>query len=168
MFYLSSSMGQTPLWKSVQSWGTNPCEPCRVIFGTYCSVVLFSCCALVCRYLTVNIAASLPSWRLANQHFTRVTQEWQSRDKSFCLDFKSSSLIPGLLWLPAVQDSAFLSFNTICHEDCTSDSLFLLCNKPWYPEEMLGPRSCHWWPFLRRPTLPFLPHTPLLAWKWKA
>lgn len=100
--------------------------------------MLFSCCALlVCRYLTVNTGASLPSWRLANQHFTRVTQERQSRDKSSCLDFKSSSLIPGLC-LSAVQESAFLPFNTIHHEDCTSDSLFLLYNKLWYPDEMLG------------------------------
>lgn len=104
--------------------------------------MLFSCCALlVCRYLTVNTAASLPSWRLADQHFTGVTQGWRSRDKSSCLDFKSSSLIPGLLCLSAVQESTFLSFNIICHEDCASDSLFLLCNKPWYPDEMLGPQE---------------------------
>lgn len=101
--------------------------------------MLFSCCALlVCRYLTVNTAASLPSWRLVNQHFIGVTQEWQSREKSSCLDFKSCSLIPGLLCLSTVQESAFSSFNTIRHEDCTSDSLFLLCKMPWYPDEMLG------------------------------
>lgn len=84
-----------------------------------------------------------PSWRLTNWHFAGVTQEWQSRDESSCLDSKSSSLIPGPLCLWAAQESDLLSFNTILHEDCMSNSLFPSCNNPCYPDEMLllGPQQ---------------------------
>ena len=141
VFHLCSGVGWAHLWKSVQSWRMNPCEACRVWFATYCYVV-FCSCSLPASFLTENTAVDLAGWRPANWHFTGVAQEWRSRDESSCLDFRSSSLIPGPLCLWAAQESDLLSSNTIVHEDCISNSLFPPCNKPWYPDKMLllGPQ----------------------------
>lgn len=102
---------------------------------------LLLCCVLqlylACRFLSVNTGVNPPGWRLANWHFTRVTQEWWSRDESSCLDFKSSSLTPGPLCLWAEQKSTLLSCNMILPEDCISNSFLFLYNKPFHPGKTL-------------------------------